>query len=1003
MTIKTKTRITNRIHDLGIVMLLIIFVSFEEQKQTKDQTALREYIFTEERLIDFDDVTTPKLVVSVISQDSIDTAWVSPAKSSARSSGSWKFSYVVKKDSFIVGGKILLRTPFAFLAFSKSWTYPQVSNSSDVGFVSGATSNPATEFSLSIGQNRPFYYAIRMTFTNSPPAVGDTITIIYGDTLLSPNGRTWSNVHARKYEFSILTDKKGSGSFSKIIPVPTIQIAAREAKHFLITVPSISQSGDILTVKITALDQYNNRDTNYAGSLTISCVDAADCGIGTTAIFEENDSGRVTLDFAPSAGRYQLVAVDSAGSDFISNPFLVEDSLPEYRLYWGDIQNHTNISDGNGSVESFYDYARLVANLDFVSMTDHDHTYGKFYLSAEIWEIIRNAARDYNNAGNFVAFLGWEWTNERRGHKHIIYPTDIGEPYGFINHPLPTDLWRALEGQRALTIPHHIAWGSRKVDWTYRNDEFQPLVEIYSQHGANEFLLNPLDHQYSGGRTPGHYVRDALAMGHKLGILASSDDHFGYPGNGWMWAPTALDSTARGTGLTGVYANDLSRESVFAAIKARRVFGTTDHRTIVDFKVNDAWMGSEISSDSLPKLTGQVESHTLIKNLEIVKYDGKEYSSIPLISGTNVTSYDFTLRDSSFNRSSFYYLRVTSEGNVNDRFAWSSPVWVEKPLAAECINASLLVDTIFEYSPDSSNVTELGLCFESTQNAFSQSAELSFEAFDITTAGELSIFLNGIYLADANITAGMSWGIQQNIVLPRYLVDSLNTIRFEYTHSDSPATSDEWGLRNVFVSGAKYPSLVVIPSDTLDFGFVEVGNSDTLFLQIENISAAPLQISEILITDSIYTVLDIPIEIGIKQSSETWIVSSPVVRTLSETVLKIISNDPFNSNFEIVIITNSQPIGIDEEKLPISFNLSINYPNPFNPVTNIEYSLPNLSNVSLIIYNLQGQVVTQLVDGEIPAGVHTVTWDASNFASGIYFYRLTTDEFAQTRKMVLLK
>ena len=47
--------------------------------------------------------------------------------------------------------------------------------------------------------------------------------------------------------------------------------------------------------------------------------------------------------------------------------------------------------------------------------------------------------------------------------------------------------------------------------------------------------------------------------------------------------------------------------------------------------------------------------------------------------------------------------------------------------------------------------------------------------------------------------------------------------------------------------------------------------------------------------------------------------------------------------------------------------------------------------------------MTQLVDGEIPAGVHTVTWDASNFASGIYFYRLTAGEFEQTRKMVLLK
>jgi len=143
--------------------------------------------------------------------------------------------------------------------------------------------------------------------------------------------------------------------------------------------------------------------------------------------------------------------------------------------------------------------------------------------------------------------------------------------------------------------------------------------------------------------------------------------------------------------------------------------------------------------------------------------------------------------------------------------------------------------------------------------------------------------------------------------------------------------------------------------------------------------------------------------IDIGQSSDLQIISSPEINAIITAKLGIISNDPFNSNFEINLITNSLIIGLYDEKLPISFNLSINYPNPFNPVTNIEYSLPNLSNVSLIIYNLQGQVVTQLVDGEIPAGVHTVTWDASNFASGIYFYRLTAGEFEQTRKMVLLK
>ena len=92
-----------------------------------------------------------------------------------------------------------------------------------------------------------------------------------------------------------------------------------------------------------------------------------------------------------------------------------------------------------------------------------------------------------------------------------------------------------------------------------------------------------------------------------------------------------------------------------------------------------------------------------------------------------------------------------------------------------------------------------------------------------------------------------------------------------------------------------------------------------------------------------------------------------------------------------------------EEFMPNEFMLMQNYPNPFNPVTNFAYSLPRAGNVTLTIYNIRGQVVTTLVDGYQGAGIYDVSWDASGYASGIYFYRLQTDEFNQTKKMILLK
>ncbi|MCH8305801.1 MAG: T9SS type A sorting domain-containing protein [Candidatus Marinimicrobia bacterium] len=84
-------------------------------------------------------------------------------------------------------------------------------------------------------------------------------------------------------------------------------------------------------------------------------------------------------------------------------------------------------------------------------------------------------------------------------------------------------------------------------------------------------------------------------------------------------------------------------------------------------------------------------------------------------------------------------------------------------------------------------------------------------------------------------------------------------------------------------------------------------------------------------------------------------------------------------------------------------NLKQNYPNPFNPVTNISYSIPRDSKVSLIIYNLRGQKVAQLVNSNERAGNYKVTWNASDVSSGIYFYRLQAGDYIKTRKMVYLK
>jgi len=103
---------------------------------------------------------------------------------------------------------------------------------------------------------------------------------------------------------------------------------------------------------------------------------------------------------------------------------------------------------------------------------------------------------------------------------------------------------------------------------------------------------------------------------------------------------------------------------------------------------------------------------------------------------------------------------------------------------------------------------------------------------------------------------------------------------------------------------------------------------------------------------------------------------------------------------EIVTMTS---VASPDPTLPGSFTLEKNYPNPFNPSTEISYELARSSHVRLSVFNSLGQKVATLVEAIMPAGRHRVTWHAAGMTSGVYYYSFEAGEFTQTHRMLLLK
>jgi hypothetical protein len=225
------------------------------------------------------------------------------------------------------------------------------------------------------------------------------------------------------------------------------------------------------------------------------------------------------------------------------------------------------------------------------------------------WAEFQAVTADWNRPGEFVAFPGYEWQgNARWGDHNVVYKTE-GLP--IFGADTLAELYECLRGRGALAIPHHTGYqpGMRAPVWSACDDSISPYAEVFSIHGCSETdeeWIGLRNNAHMGPGTGGGTYQDALDAGLHLGAICSTDNWTNMPGH---W----------GQGLMACLAEELTRESLWAAFCARRVYGVTGDRILLDFTLNARCMGSVLPFAPARHIRVAVRGSDAIDRIEILR------------------------------------------------------------------------------------------------------------------------------------------------------------------------------------------------------------------------------------------------------------------------------------------------------------------------------------------------------------------------------------------------
>ena len=509
-----------------------------------------------------------------------------------RSHATIRQTYTVgTKDIEPGGGFVIARHFMTGIAY-------QTDDEAADNYVSIASSNASVRFSRSEipmagmhGGFRSATSALVFRVTSGRLTAGETVTITYGDSSAGGRGLLMPSFATDRLPLPLYIDFDGTG-LPVSVPIQPILVVGGEVAGVDGFAPSVVATGEPFTVAVRARDRFYNRATGpipgwqvFAGDMRIGEIPAGEAPIATLT--------QVRFD-APGVYRLAIRSPDGAFAG-VANPVLVEDA-PARRVYWGDTHGHSGFAEGVGTAERFMTWARDDARLDYVTHSEHD-----IWMDDLEWGALAANARRFSREGQFIAFLGYEWTvqNVQGGHHNVLFRT--AEDRRRIPAQEFGTLSRLYQGLRAhhdpndvVVIPHAHQAG----DYRSSDPELAPVVEIMSQHGTFEW-----------------FGRRYLDQGHQVGFVAASDNHLSQPG---FSAPQGGSLSQRG-GLGALRATSGNRDALFDALRRRATYATTGDRMILDFTVNDTGMGARAPFAPERRIAGRVVGTAPIDNIVLVK------------------------------------------------------------------------------------------------------------------------------------------------------------------------------------------------------------------------------------------------------------------------------------------------------------------------------------------------------------------------------------------------